>query len=507
MLDVAFQLDRNAADPIYLQLAGYLRGLIAAGRLRPGEKLPATRELAAALAIGRNTADKAYQALVEDGVVLAHVGQGTFVSSRAAARSPLAQTAPDSDGTPRAFAWDGLFSRAARTPLPTGIAPETAREIRFDFRGGRVDTGALPRAELRRAYARAVGEALPDIANIEEPFGHPPLRREIARALLSRGIECAADDVLVTCGAQQAIDLVARVLIDPGDAVAVEQPGYTNAALAFRAAGAQLIGIDVDDEGLRTDQLARALRGRRIKTIHTTPAAQLPTGVVQSDSRRRALLELADETQTPILEDDYDSEFRYGETAPPALKTWDRAGQVIYVGTFSKAILPGLRLGYAVAARPLLKRLATAQFTSTLGAERVSQAALAEMLSSGSFERHVRRLRRHYAARRDALLAALATAMPADARWSEPRGGLQVWLTLPPDVSGGELRAAARAAGIVYTPGEACFLGAGGENQLVLSFANQSPDAIEAGIAALGKVIATIRDHTGDHTTPNRRTA
>ncbi len=496
MLDIDIQPDRRGPDPIYRQLANYLRGLIAAGRLPHGEKLPATRELAAALAIGRNTADRAYQTLVDEGVLLAHVGQGTFVCSRIAARSPLVDTAAG-DATARVFAWDSMFSRAARVPLPRGFAVEPLPEIRFDFRGGRVDATALPRSELRRAYARATGDALAKLANSTHPFGHPPLRREIARTLLARGIECTASDVLVTSGAQQAIDLVARVLIDPGDAVAVEQPGYAFAALAFRAAGAQVIGIDVDEEGLRTDQLARALRGRRIKLIYTTPAAQLPTGVVLSEGRRRALLELADETQTPILEDDYDSEFRYADSAadvaPPALKTWDSAGQVIYVGTFSKAILPGLRLGYAVGARPLLERLAIARFTSTLATDAISQAAIAAMLESGGLERHVRKLRRHYAARRDALLTALAAEMPDDAHWSKPRGGLQVWLTLPPGVSGEAVRQTARAVGIVYSPGEACFMSSGGENQLVLSFANQNPEAIAAGISELAAIVSDAR--------------
>jgi len=494
MLDVAFQPDRRGNEPIYVQVAEYLRGLIAADRLSPGEKLPATRELAGALGIGRNTAAQAYQALVDDGVLLAHVGQGTFVSSRDAARSPLARERE----TPRRFAWGGLFSRAAREPLPSGFSPAEGGDIRFDFRCGRIDLAALPRVELRRAYSKVIAESLDDVANIDHPFGYQRLREEIARSLLSRGIRCDASDVLVTAGAQQAIDLVARVLLDPGDTVAVEEPGYTIAALAFRSAGAQVVGIDVDEEGLRTDQLARALRSHRVKLIHTTPAAQFPTGVVLSEKRRRALLELADETQTPILEDDYDSEFRYGETAPPALKTWDHAGQVIYVGTFSKAILPGLRLGYVVAARPLLNRLATAQFQSMIGIDTIGQAAIAELLASGAFERHVRRLRRHYAQRREALLAALHAAMPSGTRWSEPRGGLQVWLTLPGSVPSDALREAARESGIVFQPGESCYLGGGGEDQLALSFATQTPESIAEGIAELGKAMALVRRRTAN---------
>ena len=495
MLDVAFHPDRIAPEPIYVQLADYLRGLISTGRLSPGEKIPATREIADALRISRNTAAQAYQLLIDDGALLAHVGQGTFVSSRGAARSPRAIESPD---MPRAFSWESLYSRSAREGLSRMFVPEDESKIEFDFRCGRVDTEALPVSELRRAYSSVITQSLPSLANLKHPLGVVQLREQIARSLLSRGIECEADDVLVTTGAQQALDLVARVLVDPGDCVAVESPGYAIAALAFRSAGAQVIEIAVDDEGLRTDRLARALRSHRLKLIYTTPAAQLPTGVVLSDTRRRALLELADETQTPILEDDYDSEFRYGAAAVPALKTWDRAGQVIYVGTFSKAIFPGLRLGYVVAAHPLRDRLAIAQFKSTLSADVLSQAAVAHMLESGAFERHIRRLRRNYTKKRQAMLDALTRAMPEDTRWSEPRGGLQVWLTLPADVSGEALHRAAIDRGVVYHLGKTCYQASGGQNQLALSFANQSPERIAEGVERLGEAIASLRAAPSD---------
>lgn len=496
MLDVAFHPDRLVPEPIYQQLADYLRSLIASGRIQAGEKLPATRELAVALGIGRNTAAQAYDRLIDDGVLLAHVGQGTFVASRAAARGAEPQPA-----APRVFAWEGLYSRAARQPLPPGLVAPVGMKIRFDFRGGRVDDGAVPHTELRRAIGRAMKRDLPGVVNFSDPLGDPRLREQIARSLLSRGIECHADDVLVTAGAQQAIDLVARALVDPGDCVAVETPGYPIAHLAFRQAGARLIGIAVDDEGLRTDLLARAARSHRLKLIYTTPAAQLPTGVVLSNSRRSALLEVADETQTPILEDDYDSEFRFGEAAPPALKTRDAAGQVVYVGTFSKAIFPTLRLGYVVAARPLLRRLATARWGASLSADALSQLAMAELMATGAFEAHVRRLRRHYAERRAALISALKETMPPGTRWNEPQGGLQVWLQLPPGVPGDVLQREALTAGIVYASGRAFQPEAPGNeptpndvgaNHLGLCFASQSPDSNRQGIEELAALVRSV---------------
>lgn len=513
MLDLPFEPDRAANDPLYVQLADHLRGLISSGRLRAGEKLPATRELANALAIGRNTAAQAYQQLIDDGALLAHVGQGTFVSSRIAARGRAAEAnlrepaSADADA-PRAFVWDALFSRMALQPIPATFMRSHAVTARYDFRCGRVDESAVPMTELRRAFSavlRAYEGEGPSLANFSDPFGLPALREQIARMLVARGIACDADDVLVTAGAQQALDLVARVLVDPGDRVAVESPGYAFASMAFRNAGARLVPLSIDGEGVRTDELARTLRTHRLKFVYTTPAAQLPTGVVMSDARRRALLELADETQTPIVEDDYDSEFRYGKGAPPALKTWDSAGQVVYVGTFSKAVFPGLRLGYAVAAPALRARLALAQVQSSFGVGQIAQAAMAEMLESGAFERHIRRLRRHYAKRRAALLDALSRHMPEGVEWTEPAGGLQVHVRLPRELSCRSLERAARAQGLFFEPGQNFFLEGGGDDQMTLSFANQSPEAIEEGIPILGEVMRAVMEGSADlPVTPGR---
>jgi GntR family transcriptional regulator/MocR family aminotransferase len=489
VLDLVFSPDRDAGIPMYRQLGDHLRELIGSGRLPPGEKLPATRELAAALGIGRKTASQAYQSLVDEGVLVAHVGQGTFVSAGLRSGGPGARVR----ALRRPFAWDALFSRAARTPPPAGHRPMRSKSVAYDFRGGRVDADTLPLAALGRAWSRAIRERLPDAANAMDALGYKPLRAQIARALVSRGVHCEANGVLVTSGGQQGLDLVTRMLIDPGDAIAIEQPGYFGAAMTFQAGGARLIGIDVDDQGLRTDVLARALRSKRIKLIYTTPAAQMPTGAVLSDARRRALLELADETQTPILEDDYDSEFRFGDPPRPALKTEDAAGQVIYVGTFSKAFYPGLRLGYVVAAPELLARLALARFWASRGPDLVSQVAVAELLESGAFERHVRKIRSHYAARRAALLEALAESMPEGARWQRATGGLLVWLSLPKGMDSERVAEQAAAEGIAIEPSRAFFIDGRGSGQLALSFANHDPEMIREGIARLGRVVESRR--------------
>lgn len=487
MLDLVFRPDRSRPEPIYRQLGDYLRGLIEADRLPRGGKLPATRELAAALGLSRNTVSQAYEALLAEGLLTAHVGQGTFVAPQA---GPARPAAPLPRAT-RGFVWSGLFAHRARAlAVPGGLRGiRPGGTPRFDFRGGQVADDALPLGDLQRAFGDALRRHLKDVARFQHPLGWPALREEIARYLVGRGIACTAAEVAVVNGAQQAIDLVTRVLVDPGDTVVMEQPGYFGAAMAFGSAQANLVGVGVDDEGLRTDELARVLRTRRAKLVYTTPAAQSPTGVVLSEARRRELLALADEHQVPVLEDDYDSELRYDGPIVAPLKCADPAGQVIYTGTFSKMLFPGLRVGYVVAAPPLLEKLALARWNADVTTSALPQAALALLLARGGLERHLRRVRRVYAARLAAMLAALERAMPAGTRWTRPRGGHTVWIGFPPGLDSDAVFRDAHRAGVAYATGELFHFDGRGHEHASLSFANLPPAAIAEGVALLGGIV------------------
>jgi GntR family transcriptional regulator/MocR family aminotransferase len=489
VLDLPFRPDRGRSEAVFRQLEEHLRGLIETGRLAPGAKLPATRVLAASLGLSRTTVSLAYDTLVAGGWLRAHVGQGTFVAEGKSVAPAAAYT---SVSPARGFVWPGLFAgrvRALAAPrallLPQGHPP-----IRYDFSGGQVDRDSLPRSELRSAFSRAAARDLADLAAHRDPFGWPPLRREIAGYLVGRGIRCSPDEVAVVNGSQQAITLAAHMLVDPGDTVVMEQPGYFGAAMAFRACQANLVGVGVDAEGIRTDELARVSQARRVKLVYVTPGAQSPTGVTMSAQRRRDLLALADAHQTPILEDDYDAELRYEAPAVAALKSLDPAGQVIYAGTFSKVLLPALRVGYVVAARPLLEAMVLARFHADITTCLVTQAALAALLRSGALDRHLRRVRRIYSERLAAMLDALADAMPRDCSFSRPRSGHSVWLRLPPGVDPDAVFRAAVARGIAYTRGEAFHFDNGNGEAIALSFAALGPWAIREGIAILADVVA-----------------
>jgi GntR family transcriptional regulator/MocR family aminotransferase len=511
VLEIAFRPDRRSAVPLPRQLADHVAGLIETGRLPAGAKLPATREVARGAALARKTVAGAYEILAERGLVTAHVGQGTFIAGRSTRSAPAAPrvVAPPS---PRTFAWAGLFARGAGIAMPASLRRGELGAYPFDFRGGRIDPTSLPLRDLRWAFGRPfeTRARLQAIAAHNDPHGWPPLRREIARHLAARGIACDAADVAVVSGLQQAIDLVARVLVEPGDAVAVEQPGYFGATLAFAGRGADLLGIEVDEEGIDTDRLARVLRVRRVKLAYVTPATQCPTGVALSERRREALMALADEHQMPILEDDYDCELRYAGPALPALKAHDAAGQVVYAGTFSKTLFPSLRVGYVVAARPLLERLVTARLVADFGTSVVAQAALTTLLATRGLERHVRRLRLAYAERLSVLLDALEREMPEGTTWKRPRSGLLVWVTLPPRLDPDRLHQAALARGVAYTRGEAFHWDGRGADHVALSFAALAPAAIADGIARLGAVMREQRTapaarSAGRHQAPRGR--
>jgi DNA-binding transcriptional MocR family regulator len=308
-------------------------------------------------------------------------------------------------------------------------------------------------------------------------------------------------------GAQQVVDLAARVLIDPGDTVVIEQPGYFGAAMAFRAAQANVVGVGVDAQGLRTEELAQILRVRRVKLAYATPAAQSPTGVVMSDERRAAFLALADEHQTPILEDDYAAELRYRGPAVRALKAVDRAGQVIYAGTFSKMLFPNLRLGFVVAPRPLLRTLVLARWNADGGSPLLAQMALTTLLRTGELERHVRRLRKLYAARLAAVLEALRETMPAGTTWTEPAAGHTVWLTWPQTVDGAAVFQDAVSQGVLYTRGDAFYLDGQGASRCDLSFARLPQPRLVEGIERLAAIVRRHVRGTSRLGLPRRKAA
>ncbi len=501
-MDLVFQSNPHRREPVFRQLADHIAGLARSGRLAAGSRLPATRELASVLGLGRNTVTRAYETLVGEGVCTARLGQGTFLSLPGPApRPPSAGSPPAAEGgreSPaaaaqggRPFSWNALLSRrSALDQLPAALARVPHRP-RIDFRGGLVDAASLPARELSWAFTRALSGArrIEALAHHRDPFGWHPLREQIVRHLVSRGLEVDVKEVAVVNGAQQAIHLAARTLVDPGDTVAVEDPGYFGAVLALRSCEAHVVGVPVDGEGLRTDHLARLCESRRPKLIYVTPATQCPTGARLSEQRREELLHIIDRYQVPLFEDDYDAELRYADPVVPALKTHDRMGQIIYAGTFSKILFPSLRLGYVVAPRPLLERMVLARWRTDFASGAVEQAAVASLLAGGALPRHLKRVREIYACRLAAMLDALAASMPPGVAWSRPLGGQGVWLTLPRGVDPLRFRSDAADRGIALD-GEGLFTLAAREGRsFMLAFTALDEATIAESVRELADLV------------------
>ncbi|GGM43650.1 PLP-dependent aminotransferase family protein [Dactylosporangium sucinum] len=398
-MDLHISLDGRGdrTDRIYRQL----RDAILDGRLRAGERVPPSRELARRLSVARNTVAAAYDRLVGDGFLEGRAGAGTFVAFRPA--RPAQRRAP------------GGALRPARRWAQLLDEPPPAEPARFDLRAGHPDPALFPLATWRRLLGRSLAAR----ADYGDPAGAPELRAAIARhAGLSRSVRAAPDDVLVTHGAQQALDLVARVLVEPGAVVAVEEPGYRPARRLFAAHGARVVGVPVDAEGIVVGALPRTAR-----LVYVTPSHQYPLGIAMSLHRRSALLAWAEETGAAVVEDDYDSEFRFSDRPLEPLQSLDRAGRVIYVGSFSKTLLPALRLGFLVAPATLRPALRAAKRLTDWHGDPAAQLALAALLDEGRLARHLRAVTRVYAARHELLTAAA-------------RGPLAGWFTPVPSSAG-----------------------------------------------------------------------
>lgn len=417
-------------------LHAQLRAAIVDGRLRAGLRLPATRELAEALGVSRNTVVAAYDLLASEGYLAARQGSGNYVADLLARRSAshglrLSDEAGDGRLAP--------YWRSASPPVtPMASVP-------FDFRVGTPDARLFPHEAWRRLSARALRELSRSAPLYRESAGQPALRAAIASHVsFARAVACEAADVVVTTGAQQAFDLLARVLVTPGrTVVAVEDPGYPPVRAAFAAAGAMMAPVPVDDEGVIVERIPAAAR-----IVYVTPSHQFPLGMSMSPGRRAALMAWAIEHQAVIVEDDYDGEFRHGTRPLDALQTLDRDGLVCYVGTFSKCLLPWLRLGYVVLPPWLRPALTLAKQTADWHGDLLAQDTLSAFIAEGHLVRHVRRMRKVYASRRDVLLDALERHGRGRLRPWHADAGLHVAARLADEVDADALVSAAAIQGI-----------------------------------------------------------
>lgn len=482
-------MDRDSSVPLFAQLYRGLRDAIVTGRLAPGVRLPSTRALATELGVSRNTVLDVFDQLHAEGYVEGRVGAGTFVVSIAPDVPPVQREARASE-TDSASPSGGLSRFGAAIQGLRLTAPPTNRPAAFIV--GEPDVEHFPAGTWRRLTARRWRTGPSELLVRASPAGFQPLREAIASYLgATRGVRCEAGQVIVVAGTQRGLSLVTRVLLDPGDVVWMEDPGYPGAQLVFHAAGLQMQPVPIDAEGL--DVAEGVKRAPYAGAAYVTPSNQFPLGETMSASRRLALLDWAHRNNAWILEDDYDSEFRYAGRPLAALQGLDDRGRVIYLGTFSKILFPPLRLGYIVVPPELVDVFGAAQVVESGAPPAVDQAILADFLYEGHFARHVRTMRALYAQRQEVLLDAARTHLDGLLPLHPSPAGIHLVGRLAPDTDDRAMSVAARRRGVQVSPLSAFFLGSSPPKRgLLLGYAAPNEAEIASGVVQLASAIGDL---------------
>jgi DNA-binding transcriptional MocR family regulator len=494
--DLVVSLDRahGRRYPLAQQLVDELRRRVQAGALGPGERLPPVRGFATSLNVTPETVANAYKRLVDEGYLRGEVGRGTFVAA-----------------PPLRAEEDPLAPFEAGGSLPPFTNPRSHELLRLANRPGVVSFAAsvaAPDLAPVEALSAALSETLRDdgatALQVGATPGHPPLRAAIARLLEERGLRVDESAVCVTSGCQQGIDLAAKVFVSPGDAVLVEQPSFLGALEAFRARGARIVGAPIEADGLRVEALPALIQRHHPKLLYCMPTYQNPTGRSLSAEKRRALLRIAATYDLPIVEDDSAGFFPLDVDSPsqPSLKSEDPAGYVIHLGTFSKLIGAGLRLGWLVADAAVFDKLVAAKYASDLSSDSLVQRAVHRLVEDDTLRSHLVRARAAYRQRRDALIAALRQpgALPPGAHFDAPAGGFNLWLELPRNgPTSTELFLEAVRRGVAFVPGPFFFSAGGGGpaspaalRGLRLSYSALQPATLERGVRLLSEALRAL---------------
>jgi len=483
-------IDRSAASPVYLQIARQIQALIECGALATGAKLPATRSLARVLGVNRTTVCEAYQELWALGYIESRPGSYTLVRERGRIVQPRDR--------PRvgAISWQEAVPRSrarffaqmrdfAASAHPAGKADEVNLS-RLDM-----DSRLFPLEEFRRSLQRVFVRDGRLLLNYGEAQGYLPLREYLAERSRIHGLSVAASEVLVTNGSAQAIDLVFRLLAPRGETIAIESPTYANVIQVLQYHGCRVLGIPVRQDGMDLGCLDRALHRSRPSFVYTMPNFQNPTGVTTSQAHRERLLEICNRHRLPLVEDGFEEEMKYFGKVSLPIKSMDRHQVVIYMGTFSKVLFPGVRIGWIIADRECIQRLLAIKRMSDLSTTPLLQAALCDFCRRELFDLHVRRMHRVFRKRMQTALAALREHMPDGlVSWTEPAGGFLIWVTFRGrDVDERRFYQYCTAEGVRVSPGSFYYPAAGPERCFRISISGLDEQEIGEGIRRLGRAV------------------
>ncbi len=465
MLPVHLQPESHV--PLYVQLRDQLRALVHAGDLRPGDRIPASRELAIMLGVHRTTVANAYAELESEGLIQGHVGRGTFIKGNGNGLK-LTPPAPPVLNGGNGIRWELLFADERGDPIE--------------------DLQVCVNAVLRREAT--------DVLNLGPSDGYAPLKEALLDLLQHDGIPARDESLLITDGCQQSLDLISKAFVRPGDSVILENPTYPGAVAIFSGTRARCLGVPIRTHaepgtslGLDLEALEATLAANRVKLIVLTPDFQNPTGTSMPLASRGKVLELASRHQVPVVEDHIYARLHAREDRLPSLKHLDRSNIVIHIDSFAKVAFPGLRVGWIVAPAAAIERLRVVKQTTDLHTDQLAQATLAEFLRRGMFSKHVAKMRKVYAARLVALDEALHKHMPEGTRWTRPEGGMCLWLELPPGFDASELLIHSKERGVLFAPGRYFYAQNPLPNTLRLGFAALDEKQIARGVATLAELL------------------
>jgi DNA-binding transcriptional MocR family regulator len=476
-------LVQEPTEPLHLRIRRGIRAAVQSGALHPGEQLPGIRALASLMQVNRLTVLKAVRALSRAGLLTTVKGKGVFVLSdprlgpeaRDLPESPFLEglaEGPEPDAAP-----DGLQQALDAAPAPGGLS----------FAAGFPPPEAIPIDTIRVRLGRLLreGQAAVHLGYLPSE-GDPVLLRELHELLRERGLVLGPDDrVLVTSGAQQALALCLDALQRPGESLAIESPGYVGAITACQLRRLPMVPVPVDDGGVNPDRLESALRKHELFALYTVPNFQNPTAVTQSLRRRAQILELAARRDTVIIEDDVYGDLRFGGHRVPPLKSLPGGERVVYIGSFSKSLAPGLRVGFLVASGAVAERLVRGKGATDISTCALAQGLVGDLLRTGYYRRHLVRIRRIYRERRDAMVAALAESLPEGVRFTRPRGGLHLWVMSDHPADADRLLEVSRRQGVLFSPGRLFFSDNRRSSSFRLNYASHSPEQIRDGVRRL----------------------
>ena len=486
-------LDRGSHVPIYLQIKESVESLIVKGTLRAGERLPSTRQLAGTLGINRMTVEAAFRQLEADGLTISHVGRGTFVNRLAApAEFKLRPSQLDEESMARLWAPLLVDNRSPPMSLPTmpsKIGPQT-----ISFVPAAPGPDLFPAIEFRRCADFVLKRRIAEISSLGSSSGLTSLKSYLVRWFGQNGMEASEEDILITTGCQQSMDLVRQVLMGAGDSLLMENPTYPGAVAALAPSSIERLQMPLQHGAPDLRTLTSLISRTRCKLIYSVPNFHNPTGRTMPLETRRQLTAVASQYHVPIVEDDVFGELRYAGAVLPTLRSL-APELVIYIGSFSKMLTPAIRLGWIVAPRPVIRQIGMVKQSTDLHTSLLIQATMDEFCRRDLMNRHMKKVRRIFVKRRDAMAEALRKHFPSDARFEVPDGGLSMWVSLAHDVNVGELLRVAGEKGVQFLPGSAFYFRSPLNNSLRLSFAAEPEERIQEGVRILGSLLNRHRSH------------